>query len=235
MRSLLRGKRLSSLAGSLVSQFSSSFSLTCNARAHIGGSGDSPVCRNRWFLRFVCLLKPREQTWHLNGHEPLCTYMCDLRSPGVGKDLEHRAHLCGFSCTGRRAEHESQSNGTRTARPCKSPAENRRVYDKRRNNASDNAMNKRTKGQTRERGASINRPTKKAKLAELMRTKRLICRSPCTVRQSINLGPSSSSTARLNYSRAEKSAQAKRGRGRPIGRRLIASGSMAIKAHLNTL
>lgn len=24
--------------------------------------------------------------------------MCDLRSPGVGKDLEQRLHLCGFSC-----------------------------------------------------------------------------------------------------------------------------------------
>ena len=59
---------------------------------------DSPVCRNRWFLRLVCLLKPRLQTWHLNGHDPLCTYMCDLRSPGVGNDLEHSAHLCGFSC-----------------------------------------------------------------------------------------------------------------------------------------
>ena len=54
---------------------------------------DLPVCRNKWFFRFVCLLKPRLHTWHLNGHDPLCTYMCDFKSPGVGNDLEHRAHL----------------------------------------------------------------------------------------------------------------------------------------------
>lgn len=35
--------------------------------------------------------------WHLNGHEPLCTYICDFKSPGVGKDFEQRLHLCGFS------------------------------------------------------------------------------------------------------------------------------------------
>lgn len=36
--------------------------------------------------------------WHLYGHEPLWTYMCDFKSPGVGKDFEQRLHLCGFSC-----------------------------------------------------------------------------------------------------------------------------------------
>lgn len=51
-----------------------------------------------WFLRLVCLEKPRLQMEHLKGQDPLCTYMCDLRSPGVGKDLEQRLHLCGFSC-----------------------------------------------------------------------------------------------------------------------------------------
>lgn len=61
-----------------------------------------PVCKKRWFFRFVCLEKPREQMWHLNGHDPLCTYMCDLRSPGVGNDFEHRPHLCGFSCVTRK-------------------------------------------------------------------------------------------------------------------------------------
>ena len=59
-----------------------------------------PVCKKRWFRRFVCLLKPRWQTWHWNGQLPLCTYMCDFKSPGVGNDLEHRAHLCGFSWIG---------------------------------------------------------------------------------------------------------------------------------------
>ena len=59
---------------------------------------DLPVWRNKWFLRLVCLLKPRLHTWHLKGHDPLWTYMCDFRSPGVGNDLEQRAHLCGFSC-----------------------------------------------------------------------------------------------------------------------------------------
>lgn len=57
-----------------------------------------PVCRKRWFLRLVCLLNPRLQMWHLKGQEPLWTYMWDLRSPGVGKDLEHSPHLWGFSC-----------------------------------------------------------------------------------------------------------------------------------------
>lgn len=56
-----------------------------------------PVCKKRWFLRFVCFEKPLEQMWHLNGHEPLCTYICDFKSPGVGKDFEQRLHLCGFS------------------------------------------------------------------------------------------------------------------------------------------
>lgn len=60
--------------------------------------GNLPVCRKRWFFRFVCLEKPREQMWHLKGHEPLWTYMCDLRSPGVGNDLEQRLHLWGLSC-----------------------------------------------------------------------------------------------------------------------------------------
>ena len=56
-----------------------------------------PECSRRWFFRFVCLLNPRWQTWHLNGQVPVCTYVWDLRSPGVGKDLEHIVHLCGFS------------------------------------------------------------------------------------------------------------------------------------------
>jgi len=60
--------------------------------------GYLPVWRKRWFLRFVCLLKPREQIWHLNGHDPLWTYMWERRSPGVGNDFEQRLHLCGFSC-----------------------------------------------------------------------------------------------------------------------------------------
>ena len=46
----------------------------------------------------VCLLNPRWQMWHLKGHVPVCTYVCDLRSPGVGNDFEHIVHLCGFSC-----------------------------------------------------------------------------------------------------------------------------------------
>lgn len=57
-----------------------------------------PVCKNRWFLRFVCFEKPLEHMWHLKGHEPLWTYMCDFKSPGVGNDFEQRPHLCGFSC-----------------------------------------------------------------------------------------------------------------------------------------
>lgn len=61
-----------------------------------------PVCKNRWFFRLVCLENPREQIWHLNGHEPLCTYICDLRSPGVGNDFEQRLHLWGFSCNFKR-------------------------------------------------------------------------------------------------------------------------------------
>ena len=56
-----------------------------------------PECNRRWFFKFVCLLNPRWQTWHLNGQVPVCTYVWDLRSPGVGKDLEHIVHLCGFS------------------------------------------------------------------------------------------------------------------------------------------
>ena len=32
-----------------------------------------PECKRRWFLRFVCLLKPRWQMWHLNGHVPVWT------------------------------------------------------------------------------------------------------------------------------------------------------------------
>lgn len=56
-----------------------------------------PVWRNRWFLRLVCLENPLEQIWHLKGQEPECTYMCDLRSPGVGNDLLHKLHLCGLS------------------------------------------------------------------------------------------------------------------------------------------
>lgn len=63
-----------------------------------------PVCKNRWFLRFVCLEKPLEQMWHLNGHEPLCTYICDFKSPGVGKDFEQRLHLCGFSYNGKQTK-----------------------------------------------------------------------------------------------------------------------------------
>ena len=52
-----------------------------------------PVCRRMWLLRFVCLLKPLLQMWHLKGQLPLCMYMWDLRSPGVGNDLEHIVHL----------------------------------------------------------------------------------------------------------------------------------------------
>lgn len=48
-------------------------------------------------MRFVCFEKPLEQMWHLKGHEPEWTYMCDFKSPGVGKDFEQRLHLCGFS------------------------------------------------------------------------------------------------------------------------------------------
>ena len=56
-----------------------------------------PECNRRWFFKFVCLLNPLWHTWHLNGQVPVCTYVWDLRSPGVGKDLEHIVHLCGFS------------------------------------------------------------------------------------------------------------------------------------------
>lgn len=57
-----------------------------------------PVCKKRWFFRFVCLEKPLAQMWHLNGHDSVCVYMWDFRSPGVGKDFTHKLHLCGFSC-----------------------------------------------------------------------------------------------------------------------------------------
>lgn len=66
--------------------------------------GYLPVCKKRWFLRFVCLLKPREQIWHLKGHDPLWTYMWERRSPGVGNDLEQRLHLCGFPVEERERE-----------------------------------------------------------------------------------------------------------------------------------
>lgn len=56
-----------------------------------------PLCRNRWFFKFVCFEKPRKQIEHLKGHEPLWTYLWDFKSPGVGNDLAHRLHLCGFS------------------------------------------------------------------------------------------------------------------------------------------
>ena len=59
--------------------------------------GLSPVWSSRWFLRLVCLLKPRLHTSHLKGQEPSCTYMWLLRSPGVGKDFSQSLHLWGFS------------------------------------------------------------------------------------------------------------------------------------------
>uniref|UniRef100_A0A1Y1KR44 Uncharacterized protein n=1 Tax=Photinus pyralis TaxID=7054 RepID=A0A1Y1KR44_PHOPY len=59
--------------------------------------GLSPVCRKRWFFKFVCLEKPLEHMWHLNGQDPEWTYMCERRSPGVGNDLLQRLHLCGLS------------------------------------------------------------------------------------------------------------------------------------------
>lgn len=58
----------------------------------------SPVWSKAWFRKLVCLLKPLLHTSHLKGHEPLCTYMWDRRSPGVGKDFVHCVHLCGFTC-----------------------------------------------------------------------------------------------------------------------------------------
>ena len=57
-----------------------------------------PVWRNMWFFRFVTLLKPRLQTVHRWGQEPLWMYWWDFRSPGVGKLFPHSSHLCGFSC-----------------------------------------------------------------------------------------------------------------------------------------
>lgn len=57
----------------------------------------SPVWRNKWFLRLVCLENPLEQMWHLKGQDPEWTYMWDRRSPGVGKDLLHKLHLWGLS------------------------------------------------------------------------------------------------------------------------------------------
>lgn len=56
-----------------------------------------PVWRKRWFLKFVCLLKPRLHILHWKGQLPLCTYMCDFKSPGVGNDFWHIVHLWGFS------------------------------------------------------------------------------------------------------------------------------------------
>lgn len=56
-----------------------------------------PEWSRTWFFRFVCLLNPLWQISHLKGQDPLWTYMWLRRSPGVGKDLEHRVHLWGFS------------------------------------------------------------------------------------------------------------------------------------------
>lgn len=53
----------------------------------------------------VSLEKPRAQMWHLKGQEPEWTNWWDLRSPGVGNDLEHRLHLWGFSCN-KKAKHD---------------------------------------------------------------------------------------------------------------------------------
>lgn len=52
----------------------------------------------KWFCKLVNLLKPLWQMSHRNGQKPLCVYMWDLRSPGVGKDLGQKLHLCGFTC-----------------------------------------------------------------------------------------------------------------------------------------
>ena len=62
-------------------------------------SYDIPVWSCMWFLRLACLLNPRSQKSHLNGQDPLCTYMWLFRSPGVGNDFEHSWHLWGFSCS----------------------------------------------------------------------------------------------------------------------------------------
>ena len=56
-----------------------------------------PVCKNKWFLRLVILLKPLSQIWHRWGQDPLWIYMWDLRSPGVGNDFWQSSHLWGFS------------------------------------------------------------------------------------------------------------------------------------------
>ena len=50
-----------------------------------------------WFFKLVSFPNPRVQISHLYGHVPVWTYMWDFKSPGVGKDFEHRLHLCGFS------------------------------------------------------------------------------------------------------------------------------------------
>lgn len=44
----------------------------------------NPTKKLTWLRRLVCLLKPRLHIEHLNGHDPLCTYMWLFRSPGVG-------------------------------------------------------------------------------------------------------------------------------------------------------
>ena len=47
---------------------------------------------------------------HLCGHDPLWTYMWDLRSPGVGNDFWQISHLCGFSCKERIGHKKYQEN-----------------------------------------------------------------------------------------------------------------------------
>ena len=59
---------------------------------------NSPVCKKRWFFKLVTLLNPLSQMWHRCGQDPLCMYIWDFKSPGVGNDFWHRSHLCGFSC-----------------------------------------------------------------------------------------------------------------------------------------
>ena len=57
----------------------------------------SLLCNWMWFFKFVCLLNPLSHISHLNGQVPVCIYMWDFRSPGVGNDFAHSLHLWGLS------------------------------------------------------------------------------------------------------------------------------------------
>ena len=56
-----------------------------------------PACIIMWLFNRACFPNPLVQSGHLNGQDPLWINMCDLRSPGVGKDFSQRTHLWGLS------------------------------------------------------------------------------------------------------------------------------------------